>query len=217
MAIQAKASQEIVPIKEIRNDVVVLKDNTLVMVLMASTLNFALKSADEQSAILLQFQNFLNSLDFPVQFFIESRKLNINSYIAILEEAEKAQANELLKIQTREYVEFIKSFVASISIVSKTFYVVVSYRPSAIGAGKGILGGLFPKKTAMTNETGEFEKNKLQLQKRTDVVSQGLKQAGVRIAVLETEELIELFFKLFNPGEIEKEMIRQYEKETTPR
>lgn len=208
MAVQTKPTQELIPIKEIRDGVLILKDGSLHIALMASTLNFALKSEDEQNAITLQYQNFLNSLDFPVQFFIESRKLNIGPYIAILEEAERQQVNELLKIQTREYIEFVKTFVKSTSIVSKTFYIVVSYTSSALGGSEGLLGktiGGF--KTQAQDSSDQFDKNKIQLQQRADVVTQGLVRAGVRVVVLNTEELIELFYKLFNPGELERETI----------
>src|SRR3989344_6375401 len=123
--ITAFPSQEILQIKEIRDGVLILKDGSLRVVMMASSLNFALKSGDEQTAIVMQYQNFLNSLDFTVQFFIQSRKLNIEPYIEILKGAERKQVNELLKIQIAEYVEFIRTFVRASSIVSKSFYVVV--------------------------------------------------------------------------------------------
>ncbi len=211
MAIIAKATQEFIPIKEIRDGVIILNDNSLHMILMASTLNFALKSEDEQEAIILQYQNFLNSLDFPAQFFIESRKLNIGPYISSLQDAEKEQVNELLKIQTKEYIEFVKNFVKSTNVVSKTFYIVVSYSPSVIG-GKGGILGIFGKGGRFSGETkkdsqDQFEETKLQLQQRADVVQQGLIRCGIRVVALNTEELIELFYKLFNPGELEKEYV----------
>lgn len=209
MTIASKATQEFIPIKEIRDGVVILKDNSLHIILMASTLNFALKSEDEQTAILMQYQNFLNSLDFSVQFFVESRKLNIGPYIATLKNAEEEQANELLKIQTREYIEFVKNFVKSTNIVAKTFYVTVAYNPSVFGINnKGFLGDIVKKFTSKSDSApGErFEEHVLQLQQRASVVQQGLAGAGVRTVALNTEELIELFYKLFNPGELEKEI-----------
>ena len=205
--VQAKPTQEIIPIKEIKDGVIILKDNSLHMILMASTLNFALKSDDEQNAIVLQYQNFLNSLDFPVQFFIESRELDIAPYISTLEEAEKKQINELLRIQIREYIEFIKNFVKTTSIVSKTFYIVVSYTSSGVGGGENFLDKIFGKKTNQVAGEGKFNENKLQLQQRADVVQQGLVRSGIRIVSLNTEELIELFYKIFNPGELEKEVV----------
>jgi len=113
MVTNAKTTQEFVPIKEIRQGIVILKDNSLRSVVIASSLNFALKSADEQQSILYQFQNFLNSLDFSVQIFIQSRKLDIRPYIALLEGRVKEQVSDLMKIQTREYIEFIKKFTGN--------------------------------------------------------------------------------------------------------
>lgn len=204
--VQAKPTQEIIPIREVKDGVVILKDNSMHMILMASTLNFALKSEDEQNAIILQYQNFLNSLDFPVQFFVESRDLDIVPYISILEETEKKQTNDLLKIQIREYIEFIKNFVKTTNIVSKAFYIVVSYFSSGFGGGGNFFDKFFGKKTEAVAGDGKFDENKLQLRQRADVVQQGLVRSGVRVVPLNTEELIELFYKIFNPGELEKEV-----------
>ncbi len=204
-----KSTQSFVPIKEIRDGAVILKDNSIRMVLMASSLNFALKSEEEQSALIMQYQNFLNSLDFTIQFFITSRDLDIGPYISILKDSEKEQANELLKIQTREYMEFIKNFVKSTSIVSKSFYIVIPYKQSAVSmkSGNAITEalGIFSKnkKTASQKADMEFDEIKIQLQQRTSVVQDGLARVGIRAIPLNTEELIELYYKLFNPGEAE--------------
>jgi len=213
MAKISKSTQEFVPVKEIRDGIVILKDKSLRMILMASTLNFALKSEDEQNAIIMQYQNFLNSLDFSVQFFVESRKLDIGNYVAILEDAGKKQANELLKIQIREYIEFIKNFVSSTNIVEKIFYVVVPYGPSLVSSGgnlfDGILGFFKGGKKDGADKDVRFEEAKLQIQQRAGVVQQGLVRAGIRSAPLNTEELIELYYKLFNPGEAEPIIAKQ--------
>src|SRR4029078_2814365 len=112
--------------------VIVLKDGSLSSILLASSLNFALKSQDEQHAILLQFQYFLNSLDFSVQIFMQSRRLDIRPYIALLEGRYKEQTTDLMKLQTREYIEFIKNFTESVNIMTKSFFVVVPYLPSVL-------------------------------------------------------------------------------------
>ena len=206
MATTTKSTQEFIPIKEIRDDVFILKDGSLHMILMASTLNFALKSEEEQNAIIMQYQNFLNSLDFSVQFFIQSRKLNIDSYIAMLVEAEKNQDNELMKIQTKEYIEFIKGFVKMSNVMAKAFYISIPYSTAGMEVKKSFIGNLvggFSKKSA-GQLSDRFEENKIQLQQRADIVSQGLARVGVRVAPLNTEELVELFYELFNPGEKEK-------------
>lgn len=121
MATKARASQEFVPISDIRDGVVTLKDGSLRAILMASSLNFSLKSDDERAAILYQFQDFLNSLDFSVQISIQSRKLDIRPYVALLEETEKNQVNDLMKIQVQEYIGFIKNFTESHNIMTKHF------------------------------------------------------------------------------------------------
>src|SRR3989338_759224 len=202
-----KSTQEFLPIKEIRDGVIVLNDGSLRMILMASSLNFALKSQEEQEAILFQYQNFLNSLDFSSQFFIQSRKLNINPYINSLKDIEKEQTNELLQIQTREYIEFIKNLVETINIVSKNFFVVVPYFPPILETQKKgifsivakLLKKAVPEKTA--DQKDKFNEHKEQLFQRTNVVTQELLRTCVRTAPLGTEETLELFYHLFNPGE----------------
>lgn len=198
----SKSSQEFVPIKEIRNDTVVLKDGSMRAVLMASSLNFALKSADEQTAIVTQFQDFLNSLDFSLQFFIQSRELDIRPYIAILEDRYEKQISDLMKVQIREYVEFIKSFTKNENIMTKNFFVVIPYTPPVIDVSKKI-SGIFKEKDFAEEKTS-FEENETQLEQRIATVEQGLIRTGVRVVRLGTEELVELFYKIFNPGDLEK-------------
>src|SRR5437868_7143374 len=207
--VNAQATQEFVPIKEVRGGVVILKDGSLRALLMASSINLALKSNDEQQAIIGQFQNFLNSLEFTVQFFVESRDLDIRPYIALLEERLAVELDDLMKIQIREYIAFIKDFTERANIMSKNFFIVVPYDPALIARGSSIgesLGALLPGRStttaALTDE--QFEQYRTQLEQRISVVEQGLVRTGVRIVSLGTEEVIELFYKLFNPGELEK-------------
>lgn len=203
----AKAVQEFIPIQEIRDGVVVLKNGHLRIILLASSVNFDLKSADEQEAIVLQYQNFLNSLDFPVQFFIQSRRLDIRPYVALLEGRLKEQINDLIKIQTREYVEFIKNVTEQTNIMSKAFFVVIPFVPPIFQENKkkGFLSGIIPsgsKGAALAKEDFErFEENRSQIEQRKSIVSQGLARIGIRTVSLGTEELVELFYKIFNPGD----------------
>ncbi len=206
---QNRSTQEFVPISEVRDGVIVLKDGSLRAILLASSINFALKSEDEQTAFIVQFQNFLNSLDFSTQIFIESRMLDIRPYIATLEVAYKSQMDDLMRIQIREYIEFIKSFTEAANIMTKNFFVVVPYNPSSLPAltGSGA-SKLFGKKgTASVAEANRtFEEKVSQLEQRIAIVQQGLVRCGVRTVQLGTEEAIELFYKLFNPGEEGKPM-----------
>lgn len=207
--VKAQATQEFVPIKEVRDGVIILKDGSLRALLMASSINLALKGADEQQAIIGQFQNFLNSLEFTVQFFVESRDLDIRPYIALLEERYQKELDDLMKIQIREYIAFIKDFTERANIMTKNFFIVVPYDPALISRGGGIsgtIGSLLPSgagASATLTDT-QFEQYRTQLEQRISVIEQGLVRTGVRVASLGTEEVIELFYKLFNPGELEK-------------
>ncbi|OGC84975.1 hypothetical protein A3F55_01130 [Candidatus Adlerbacteria bacterium RIFCSPHIGHO2_12_FULL_53_18] len=207
--VKAKGTQDFVPIKEVRDGLVILKDGSLRALLMASSINLALKSNDEQQAIIGQFQNFLNSLEFAVQFFIQSRELDIRPYIALLEERYVQELDDLMKIQIREYIAFIKDFTERANIMSKNFFIVVPYDPALISRGSGLtgtLGNLMPGSASSTGPLtdDQFEQYRTQLEQRISVVEQGLVRTGVRVAKLGTEEVIELFYKLFNPGELEK-------------
>ena len=205
----ANSTQDFVPISEVRDGVVVLKDGSLRAVLLASSINFALKSEDEQTAFIVQFQNFLNSLDFSVQILVQSRMLDIRPYVATLETAYKAQLDDLMRIQIREYIEFVKSFTEAASIMTKNFFVVVPYAPAALSIGRtgpaALLGfGKKGKGSAAADTT--FEEAVSQLEQRVGIVQQGLIRTGVRTVQLGTEEAIELLYKMFNPGEEGKPM-----------
>lgn len=201
-------AQQFLAIDTIREDVVLLKGGGLRVVLMCSSLNFALKSADEQDAIIFQYQNFLNSLDFPVQFSIHSRRLNIAPYIESLKERQADEENELLKIQIAEYVDFIKTFVDMTHIMSKTFYAIIPFTPPYLEGKGGALSGIFSALGLGGKKEGKgsdaFAESKNQLWQRVDTVMSGLQRFSVRSAPLNTEELIELFYGLYNPTEFEK-------------
>ena len=145
MALNAKATQEFVPIREIRDGIVVLKNGDLRALILVNSINLSLKSNDEQTAIILQFQNFLNTLDFSIQISIQSRKLDIRPYLITLEERMKIQTEQLLKIQTKEYINFIKSFTDSVNIMTKSFFIVVPYTHKGLRPSTNIFSKLFNK------------------------------------------------------------------------
>lgn len=197
------ASQAFVPIEEVRDGIVILKDGALRGVFMASSTNLALKGQDEQQAILTQFGQFLDSLDFSVQFFVQSRKLDIRPYVAMLEARYVEQTEELMKIQVREYVDFIKTFTEGANIMTKSFFVVVPYAPAIIGS-VSTMNPFAKKEEGGEASKATFEENRSQLEQRMGIVQQGLLRSGVRVAQLGTEEVIELFYKMFNMGELER-------------
>lgn len=204
MAISARPTQDFVPIKEIRNGTIVLKDGGLRAVVAVSSVNLALKSAEEQMATINQFQGFLNSLDFSVQIVIQSRRLDIRPYLLTLENRMKEQREPLLRLQTAGYMGFIREFTEQVAIMRKHFYVVIPYEEAIISSKKGVFGGLFgSKKNTATAKDAGFEEMRTQLDERVSVVVGGLESSGVRTERLGTEAVIELFYKTFNPGDIQ--------------
>jgi len=207
VALSAKATQEFVPIKEVREGTIVLKDGALRAILAVSSVNLALKSGEEQIATINQFQSFLNSIDFPVQIVVQSRRLDIRPYLLTLESKMKDQREPLLRLQTAGYVSFVREFTEQVAIMRKYFYVVIPYEEAALSTKKGILGGLLgntrKKESKRSKDDASFEEKRTQLDERVSVISGGLESCGARTERLQTEEVIELFYKTFNPGDIQ--------------
>jgi len=197
----SNSTQKFLEISDIRRGTLILKDNSLRGVLMVSSVNFVLKSQEEQEAIIYQFQNFLNSLDFLVQIISQTRKLNITAYLDKLKELEKKQTNELLKIQTTEYRKFIKQLVVGGSIMSKYFYVVIPYylfETEGIDTKKRI--ATTPK--ALSEE--DFKRMTIQLNQRLNFLAAGLRRCGLAISSLNTTQLIDLFWSTHHPLQAEQ-------------
>jgi len=206
MPLNAKATQEFVPIKEVRDGVIVLKDGGLRAIVLANSVNLSLKSDEEQKATILQFQSFLNTLDFAIQISVQSRRLDIRPYLLLLENRVKVQTEPLLKLQTKEYIEFIRSFTESVSIMTKSFFVVVPYTHTILKSDSGILSRFFTKKNkeqVNIAKQEDFEEKRSQLEERVSVIEQGLSRCGIKSVQLGTEEIVEVFYKVFNPGEVE--------------
>lgn len=193
------ASQDFVAIRDIKDGVVILKNGQMCSVLLASSVNFALKSQDEQQAILQQFQTFINTLDFSLQIYVQSRRLNIEPYLALLATREPAQDNDLMRIQLREYMEFIRTFTREVEVMSKNFFVVVPYTPSPINITRGITSLFSPGGNKAVPADMQFEEQRIQLEQRVAVVEGGLSRVGVRTIPLKTEDLVELYYHIYNP------------------
>jgi hypothetical protein len=197
------ATQQFVPIADIRDGVVILQNGQMCMLLLASSINFAFKSTAEQEAILSQFQAFLNTLDFSLQIYLQSRRLDIRPYLALLKEREAIQDNDLMSIQLREYIEFIRTFTTEVEIMAKSFFVVVPYSPTIQDVKTGISGFLKAggaKKTPVTE--AKFMEDRTQLEQRVSIVEQGLGRLGVRTVPLGNDELVELYYHIFNPEDM---------------
>ena len=203
-----------VDIKTIKDGVVVLKNGSLRAVLLVSSINFDLKSSDEQIAIIGAYQNFLNSLDFPIQILVSSRKLNIGPYIEMLKEKAREQRNELLKIQIIEYREFIQNLTEVTNIMSKYFYLVVPFAPVE-NESDGMLGKIshaFHPEENITEHEELFETYKNQLWQRVDHIAAALGGTGLHFTTLNTDELIEMYYGMYNPSEFTQTTIGNIEE-----
>jgi hypothetical protein len=200
---KGQASQDIVPIQNIKDGVIDLGNNEYRLILMISSLNLSLKSEDEQVAIISQFQNFFNSLDFPIQILCKSRRANIDAYIELMKSRVNEIDNDLLKLQTVEYISYIESFISGTNIMNKEFYVVIPYTSAIIQNDRNMLD--FNK----GNNAGDnaFLNIKEQLSERASVVEQGLARCGLRSITLGTKEAMELYYQMYNPGPESKVLI----------
>ena len=204
---KGSATQDFVAIDEIREGVIILKNSGLRAVLMCGSRNLELESMDSQNAVISAYADFVNSFDWPVQIVVHSRKLDISPYLAALAEKLKTQENELLKIQTAEYIDFIRNFVTLTDIMVKRFYISVpfdSIESKTTGPIEKITS-LLPKnqqKNILTEE--KFKEYQAQLLQRVDHTILALAHVGIKASQLQTDELIELFYNLYNPEELEK-------------
>ncbi len=209
----SSSTQKYVDVEEIRDGVMVLKTGAIRSVLLVSSINFDLKSTLEQDAIISQYQAFLNSLDFPVQIVIQSRRFNIDPYIERLRDEELQQQNELLRFQMAEYKLYIKKLSEVSNIMSKFFYVVVPFS-SVEDQESGFFGkisGIFRPKQSIGLKGDRFETYKSQLFQRVDHVSAALSSAGVKVSQLNTEEIIELLYNSYNPSLFTTTVIKNIE------
>lgn len=207
------STQRYLYISEIKDDVAVLKDGGMRAVLMVSSINFDLKSSKEQDAIIYTYQDFLNSLDFTVQVLIRSRKLNINNYLDALRQQSREQTNELLRLQTDEYINYISELIHLSNIMSKTFYIIIPFAP--VEANQGFFDKIqaaFKPQEVVKHKQEEFKKYKTQLWHRVNHVMMGLRRAGIYMAPLNTQELIELFYNTYNPDIVLKSGIPEVNK-----
>lgn len=195
------SSQRYLDIAEVKDDTVIMKDGTLRAVLLVSSINFALKSEDEQQAIISQYIGFLNSLEYPLQIVVQSRKLNVEKYLERLAEAEKGQQNELLRIQIADYRNFIQELVTIGQIMQKTFFVTVSYNPLTNKA-KGFfarLSEVLSPVASMRLAENVFKRRKADLDTRSEHISGSLSSMGLKVVRLDTQGLIELYYRVYNP------------------
>lgn len=213
--IRRSTTQEYLRIQEIKDDVVVMKDGSLRSVLLVASVNFALKSEDEQVAVIQAYTQFLNALNFPLQIVIQSRRLNIDDYLSRLREVEKAQTNELLKMQTTEYIQYIQELVQIADIMAKRFYVVVPYYPQGEHTPSKFFGRFFQalQPTSIIHlKQKQFMQFRDELMKRVDYITEGLASSGLKSIALNTQSLIELYYNTYNPEVYSQEQLLDVSK-----
>jgi len=195
---ERKSTQAYLDIAEIKDSVVVMKDGSLRLILLCSAINFDLKTEEEQNILIGQYQNFLNSLNFPIQIVIQSRRMDLGPYLSKLKERLNQEENELLKTQMADYIDFLKELIAQVNIMDKKFYVVVPYFPPPLQAPTSweeVISGRAPK----TLTVFEFDTYKKKLIQKANIIASGLGSLGLRCIQLNTQEIIELFYNTYNP------------------
>ncbi len=208
------STQRYIDIAQIQDDIVVMKDGTLRSVILTSSLNFALKSEQEQNATVSSYTQFLNSLKFPIEIVIQSRRLNIDNYLASLDQKYREQSNELLKLQIADYRNFVAELIDLGEIMSKRFYVVVPYAPGQ-DTQRGFmdrLQTLFIPATRVSLQRKKFLERRKVLMQRVDLVLSGLQGMGLNSVVLNTQNLIELYYESYNPDIAEQQKIKDVNK-----
>jgi hypothetical protein len=195
------STQKYMDVAEVRDDVIVMRDGTLRAVLLVASVNFALKSEEEQNAMVAAYVSFLNNIDYPLQIVIQSRELNIDNYINNLKKRQKEQINELLKIQTADYLQYIEELVAMGKIMSKRFYVIIPYNPISDKQKNFFtrLGEVLKAATVISLEDKVFKRRKEQLDRRIGNIMSGLGSMSINSVQLDTQSIIELLYNTYNP------------------
>ncbi|OGJ78364.1 hypothetical protein A2412_00280 [Candidatus Peribacteria bacterium RIFOXYC1_FULL_58_8] len=212
-ALSKAATQRFLPIAEVRNDTVILKNGGLRAVLSVEALNFNLKSETEQKGIIAGYQSFVNTLNFPIQIVIRSTKINIDPYIEQLRARAKDQQNELLRDQTNEYATFIERIVEAADIMQKRFFVVVPLddhpkRKSLIATFLEWIGIDDTTSKALARHQ-MFEKRIAPLRDRINLVEAGLNSVGLMTRRLSTRDLLELYYQVYNPSTSQEQKLNQ--------
>jgi len=213
------STQAHLPISEIHDDVLVLKNGGIRAVLNATSINFNLKSEDEQKSILYSYQGFLNTIDFPIQIVVRSKKLDIDLYLENLKKIGEKQENQLLQHQTFEYIDYVQKLVEYADIMEKDFYVIIPFDPfrsKKMNPIEKLLQTIKGKDTFsdIQRRKNEFAELKKGLSTRVNVARGGLENCGLKIDQLNTKQLIELFYNTYNPTTSRQEKLDNIEKTT---
>jgi len=216
------STQSTLQLSEIREGMVIMIDGSFRAVIGCMSINFDLMSEREREGIEYSYQNFLNSLNFPVQILVRSRRVDIGPYIDKLVDIRRNQDNMLLGVLMDDYTNFIGALAEEANIMEKTFYIVVPFFPQGdmatlVDQGKGFFGKLFakPKNTVTRIDTAAYQKAKDEIKNRCEVVMSGLFQMGVQSVQLDTKALGELYYNSYNPDTAVRQPLADFQNTTS--
>jgi len=215
------STQSSLQFSEIRDGMIIMNDGSFRAIVACRSINFDLMSDRERGGVEFSYQNFLNSLNFPIQILVRSQRIDIGPYIDKLVDTRRTQDNMLLGVLMDDYINFIDALAQEANIMEKTFYVIVPYFPAGDAAnfveqGKGFFGRLFAKpKTVSHIDAATFQKAKDEIKNRVDVVMSGLFQIGVQSVQLDTKSLGELLYSVYNPDTALRQPIGNFDSLAT--
>lgn len=208
------STQNTLLLSEVRDNMVILADGSFRAVIACDSINFDLMSNTEREGVEYSYQNFLNSLNFPIQILVRSQRIDIAPYIDRLIDLRRNQDNMLLNVLMDDYIDFIDALSREVNIMDKDFYVVVPYFPQGdvsnfIEQSKGFFNKIFarPKNTYTRIDSASYEKAKSEIKNRVESAMSGLYQIGVKGAQLSTRELSELYYNVYNPDTAVREQL----------
>jgi type IV secretory pathway VirB4 component len=212
------STQSTLQLSEVRDSMVIMIDGSFRAVVACKSINFDLMSDREREGVEYSYQNFLNSLNFPVQILVRSERVDIGPYIEKLIATRRSQDNMLLGVLMDDYINFIDALANEANIMEKSFYIVVPYFPAGdvqnlVEQGKGFFGKLFakPKNTITHIDNAAYQKAKEEIKHRVDAVMAGLFQIGVQSVQLDTKALGELYYNYYNPDTAVRQPLGDFE------
>ncbi len=213
VAIRASTQQHL-DVEDIQDDLVVLKDGGCCLIIGTTAINFGLLSEKEQEAIIYAYAGLLNSLTFPIQIVIRSQKKDISGYLKLLEEAEAKAQKPLIKEQIKKYRSFVQETVQKNDVLDKKFYISIPMSALELGITKNLAATFKSKRTLPFEKTYILERAKVNLHPKRDHLLRLLSRLGLKSKQLTTQELIRLFFNVYNPETLTQQIAQadQYQR-----
>ena len=223
--VNPNSTQNALQIAEIRDGIVIMNDGSFRTVIMVKSINFDLMSPQEREAVEYSYQGFLNSLYFPIQIFVHSTKVDLGPYIEKLDKIRTEHENMLLALLMEDYIVYMDQLSQQTNIMDKKFYVVIPYFPvidvqKALTASKGLITGITSmfsnKQQRVVINEADLGKAKDELRKRVQAGLGGLQQCGIQGLPLDTQELIELYYDVYNPDTATRQQLKNFNDLSAP-